>query len=572
MRLVRAATLWLAPGTYAVRPANVVTSSRTYVPNTVSRKYAVGAGALRTATARYGTIIPSSTKPLAAAAVESAAGDPGGQQTLTLAAAAARGLRVGDVLVLGVTPATPEGLLGRVERKAPQGAAVKVVTTPATLLDAIERADVDEEIPIAIGDHAGGLARRVARASGVIPISRNLKCSGGGSATVSGSFSITPTIHFTAKWAFLHVSSAALSADLTETADLRASARAAAGCSLGETPLLPKPLVLTSTFAIGPVPVVLVTQVQVVLSASGRVTAAVATRVSQTITASAGIRYAGGLFSPIATLRNGWTYEPPSPTSAATASASVGPRFTFLLYGVAGPSIAVDAGLDLNADLAKTPWWTLSARIHGAGALRVPALGLSSPSLTIFDWRKIIAQATTPPPSQPPPAKISPGQLDGLLVRVTVPIGSLNGGGFCQGQTAKMMYYGYPAALVILRQPSSGTAVAPDVARVSAAGGAGVTLNTDGRVFEWDFWMPLLVNGSSSVIGAFRDLAGEGGCYSTYGLDDVFPGLAGVSVLNGAIPIIGSSCAKVANHSGEPWTILIAIGPCDLRVRAQASS
>src|SRR2546430_14086637 len=54
-------------------------------------------------------------------------------------------------------------------------------------------------------------------------------------------------------------------------------------------------------------------------------------------------------------------------------------------------------------------------------------------------------------------SSVSPGQLDGLLVRMTLRIASLGPTAYCIGQDGKMSFSGQASAVEILRQPTSGS-------------------------------------------------------------------------------------------------------------------
>ena len=117
------------------------------------------------------------------------------------------------------------------------------------------------------------------------------------------------------------------------------------------------------TFTVGAVPVVLVPEIEIELDGLGEVDAAVATSVDASLTASAGARYEDGKLSPIAELDQSFDHQPPDPQGSAKLAATLSSELEVAAYGFGGPTFGFDAGLELNADIDATPWWTLDAPI-----------------------------------------------------------------------------------------------------------------------------------------------------------------------------------------------------------------
>ena len=91
-----------------------------------------------------------------------------------------------------------------------------------------------------------------------------------------------------------------------------------------------------------------------------------------------------------------------------------------LFYGVAGPELAFKAGAELSA--ASPACYTVSAPYSLIARIKIPALHLSSPDLTIWNTTRTLAQVPTPPatcgqnpapPGPPPPGPPPPGPLPG---------------------------------------------------------------------------------------------------------------------------------------------------------------
>lgn len=378
-------------------------------------------------------VVAPSTSVLPDDAIAEITGEPTGEQKLTVQDPAAVP-KPGEVIVASSTTATPDGLLARVVSvdAAADGTAT-VTTTPARLTDAMPSGSIDVPFTLSAADvqSAGRLQPRAAttRAAAAEPlsqtISKNITCSGSVGASVSGSVSISPEFHLTASWSVLRgVQEVTFTGGVTEDARLRAAIDAQASCKLSPTPLLTTPIRFRPiVFMAGPVPIVISPELQLYLDASGEVQAAVAVEARQTAEATAGLRWKDGAINPIAKLSNTFTYIPPSPTVNVSLETGVAPKFSFLLYGVAGPRLDTRVHVRLNADPSANPSWTLRAGITAGVQLVVPPLDISHGKSDVIRYEKVLAQAApkpttppvTPPPTTNPPAgtKVINATIDG---------------------------------------------------------------------------------------------------------------------------------------------------------------
>jgi hypothetical protein len=391
------AKLHLKHGSYSLKADRVLVNGSWYTPSVQTRTVAVHAVQATTVTIAYSTVVPATTKPLGSQALGALKSISSNQSVLTFKGAGApTTLAAGDVIAAGVSDATPDGLL-RMVTSVSQGASGTVIvdTKPATLDQAIASGSF-----VVSSDSASQTSSTSALQSHASKplkqrIDRSLSCGAGASISLTGSVTLQP------RWKVsVHLGgspSAKFTASFTESASLAAAAEANANCSLSPVPLLPHPLHLpTIAVFVGFVPVVVEPEVQFYLTASGSVTAALSTSVTQTFTASAGVDYQNGGYHPFSTVKNSFTFVPPAPpTVTADAKAAVGPELDLLFYGVGGPELDAQASLDLSVDTTKTPWWTLSGGLNIGGGLTVPALDLKYSNDAIFKVSKVIAQAPT---------------------------------------------------------------------------------------------------------------------------------------------------------------------------------
>lgn len=334
--------------------------------------------------------------------------------------AASRGLLVigqltiqpGQVLALGYAQNTPEGFLGRVDAiTLLQGGQASLQTEPATLQEAGAQGALDLSNFRQIGpegspDRAAGsrtLAASVSSSAFNPDVSEAFTCQDGTAASLNGnvSVSVTPALH--ASFSLIHgLTSASFSLTGSASASLTAQANASTGCTLPSTALLKDPLHI-GTFAgdIGPIPVVVVLQGQVFVDANISGKASVQSDIKASTSITGGIQWRKGApnggFSPIFNGPNAsFHFDPPSVTASGTATADVEPALQMLLYGVAGPQLEVKAGLALDADITKDPWWKLTAPVSLDASFTAPDLDLAGGRLPLYQHTFDIADSGGP--------------------------------------------------------------------------------------------------------------------------------------------------------------------------------
>ncbi len=328
---------------------------------------------------------------------------PGQPGTLRLKGQA--DLHVGDIVAIGVGPNTPYGFLAKVTSVSFNGSETIAETVPATLPEALpegefsqhlDGGEIDSEAVAAnaAGAQSGQSQAPSATASGPaqIPVAAAFKCGGGAVVQVNGSVALNPSIDIDAGWSVFGGVHARFVGKATASAELSASAEAAASCNVGPQ-LLFKRVLQPITFTVGPVPVVIVPVVSAYLSASGKVEASVDTEVHGSVTASAGIEYSHGDAHPVGGFEHEFGWTPPDPQGSAQLGAKVSPTLDLLVYGVGGPQAQFNVGLQVDADLFDDPAWTLTAPVSLTAKLAIPALHISTGELTVYQRSFLLAQA-----------------------------------------------------------------------------------------------------------------------------------------------------------------------------------
>jgi len=390
-------TLQVKPGRYTVRAAPRAKGGTRYFPIKKKRTVQVRAGHTKKVVVDYGIHVPKRTtvvKPKNVSEVRQT-----GATTVVRVASAKSAPKVGEILTVGVGRNSPDGVLGKVSSVSGRD----VVLQSATLFDALPQGAFAAKVRM----DAGSLPRTALKkgwsfdqrsGSLVNNLAKRVECGGAVNLDVSGQISLDPVFDFKADWGFLHLNSLEFSGGIQESASLSASLSAAANCGLSRTPIFAEPLRLRPvTVQVGPVPVVLVPEIQIYLEANARGQAKVEVGVSQQLRITAGLRYSRGRgLSPISHVANVLNREGPGVTATASATASVSPEFSLLIYGVAGPYLNLTGGLDFRADVNAAPWWTLDAYLNAGAGLKIPVLDIDQSKGDLIGKRWRLAQADGP--------------------------------------------------------------------------------------------------------------------------------------------------------------------------------
>ncbi|MCO5316171.1 MAG: hypothetical protein M9938_08420 [Solirubrobacterales bacterium] len=344
-----------------------------------------------------------------------------------------RFLSPGEVLATGVGPATPNGFLGRVVSSRIENGTTIVQTRPASLMEAAPNASFD----VSGNDlqPAGGLspdelrfARAVTGGPAITPAALNRlirpaevpkpvdtgkktgTCGPSDGFKAENSLKGSIGTRFAMSWnKFLgmptSVKSARAEATFTLTQELKISSAVGVTCS-AEISLLPDKIRFQPiTFAVGPVPVVLVPEVDFKLKLSGAIEAKVSFSVRNELGLTGGIKYENGRASPISRVTR--SFDATAEASAgAEASATVGPKLGMKLYGVVGPSVSLLAGVTGSAVPYRDPWLRIDGLVETAAAIEFQvwkidfSKSVRGPSVT---WPILRIDEDPNPPVDPDP-------------------------------------------------------------------------------------------------------------------------------------------------------------------------
>ena len=425
--VARSVTLRLPAGAYSLSARPVATGAGSYYGTVPYVQERLRAGHLTTITISYATFVPKTTKVVPASDTVALSGEPSGPRTLTLDGAAARAAKVGQYLASGSSPAAPNGYLVKVTHVTPAGSGRVVLNVEnATLLEALPSGEIAAEEALeppaeaASINRQGDIALALARGERGGPYGHaasfslhttDLTCEAGAGVHVeSPTVTFSPSIALHAHWGFFKLDSASFTATVAASLQMGAEADAGAHCETNDPGigLLPHEVSLPDIdVQVGPVPVVITPRLQVYLSGSASITAKVSLSIEQSASATVGVSYEHGQFSPIESFPEHFR-QSFTPEGDATAEVALTPTIDTLIYGVAGPSFDIGAAAKFNADIHKTPWWTLQGCLQAGIGFVISPLDLNWSDPHLIQLCKTLLRATSGPPGSGPTGT-SPG-------------------------------------------------------------------------------------------------------------------------------------------------------------------
>jgi len=270
-------------------------------------------------------------------------------------------LSPGDILLSTIG----EGFLRKIESvhvsAADVGPAqVQIQTSPATLEEAIEDADIHFSQALGAEDFTsaeplleGVVVPQVGPAASpsagplVVDINATLLDQGGGTVTLTGSISFTPTVIFNLDVSDFYLNSLESALRVDMQSDLTLDAKVT-GSLQKEVPLAQ---FYGAPIPVPPTPIILVPKLTVVVGLEGEVTVGIETGFEFEGWAKAGLAYADGSWTPSTGVGHNFTFYPPSPYIEASLKAYGGIKESLLIMGVAGPYVYQHAYAEVVAEL-----------------------------------------------------------------------------------------------------------------------------------------------------------------------------------------------------------------------------
>jgi Immunoglobulin I-set domain len=414
-QLISSQALAVTPGNYTLTAKTANSSTSRYFPETAMQTAVVLSSASTSAAINYSTIVPNTTIVLDAAGMNSLTISPDGSTvTIPESSAVANLLAIGDVLASSPTPAIPNGLLVKIIAVSTNGQTVTATVQQATLEDAIQQGSAEFSEVLGPGNTQSSMVRTERMNSPfrryLFPESSTGACAGNsntikapfniplnGSLSITGEDDLCPNFTFSIQIAAFRV----VSFSTTASVGLHASIGllGTANASLSQMTNLFTLPAAPSVVVIGDVPVVVQPKLTPFVGISGSTAASLYTGATTDTTATVGVSYANGAWSPIDTSVSPTAVSPvTSVDGQISVKGLAGLQASVLIDGVIAPSLSIDGFLQFDAGLNDNPCWTLSAGDEANVAVNVSILGKSladyvSPTLVLFS--NPLAQASS---------------------------------------------------------------------------------------------------------------------------------------------------------------------------------
>jgi hypothetical protein len=409
--LSRSSNIKVPAGTYTLSAAPSRSSAGTYYATMSRVRRRVVAGRSESIAVSYATLVPNKTKVVPPSATVSLTGEPAGPRSLTLTGAAARGAKVGAFLASRSVPSAPDGYLVKVTRVTHRSDGTAILNVQnATLLEALPSGEIASERALEASAQAASLdtfaprehGSSRAHTAGFSLQATNLTCdSSAGVHVAQPTVTFSPSIALHAHWGFFKLDSASFTATVAASLTMGASADAGAHCQTKDPGigLLAHPVALPDIdVQAGPIPIVITPKLQVYLSGDASITAKVSVSLEQSASATVGVRYEHGRFSPIASFPEHFK-QSFTPEGNADAELALTPTVDTLIYGVSGPSFDIGTAAKFDADIQKSPWWTLQGCLRAGLGFVIDPLDIDWSDPHLIQSCKTLLSATSAAPS-----------------------------------------------------------------------------------------------------------------------------------------------------------------------------
>jgi len=325
-------------------------------------------------------------------------------------------LSPGDVIVIGITPITPNGLLRKVTNVSISNNQVVVETIQATLEDAIEDGTIEFNKILTPNDLSNATALR--QGVSFESMLSNLPLEGfyleindvvlydddgnldttNDQIRANGSISLNPGFVFNMKIEDFELKQLTFTNTITETLEVEVEAKAEI-LDIEKKVEIARYAFTPIIVWVGWLPVIITPNLTVNVGLDGEVSVGIETSVTQEANLTAGLTFDNGTWSPITDFSNSFQWDPPMLSAGCNFKGYAGPQLNLLIYSLAGPYAEIDGYLELDADLFRVPWWKLYGGIEAGVGIRVE---IFSHQITdyylpaVIGYRFLLAQADIP--------------------------------------------------------------------------------------------------------------------------------------------------------------------------------
>ena len=374
-----------------------------------------GGGSGGATTASGSAVIPATTKVLDTGTLAKISTISPDQSAVVFSGTTAQlnNIKTGDVIVSGVTPSTPEGMLRKVTaiQAAPDGTTT-LLTSTATLEEAVKKGSFSLKKEFATNDVVS--AKTLANGVTVSPLQLSPgtfsvsldnvviydadgnEATTGDQITASGTVNFKPTVEisgdidgFTLKQFYFSVTG-------EESSDITVSA-AAPFPGLDKRRLLKEFDLGTQTIWLDGFPIVTSFKLGLYVGVTGNISLGISANANQKTTITGGVKYDNNGWAPVSNYKYEYGYQPPTVDASASMKCYAGPEFSMKFYGVAGPYANFHGYLLLQANPLSTPWWELFAGMEANAGAKIELLSgkiSARYETTLLDQKESLAHAS----------------------------------------------------------------------------------------------------------------------------------------------------------------------------------
>ncbi|MGB3466692.1 MAG: carboxypeptidase regulatory-like domain-containing protein [Cyclobacteriaceae bacterium] len=330
-------------------------------------------------------------------------------------------LETGDVLILGVTEATPLGAFKKIINITETSGDLILSTSDATLEEAINEGTFNGSFEIGPYDvdsvnFADGVSfgRTDGRTENSFPININTSLSA--NAQLSGSLSFKPVIDFNLELSGSSVEEVSIEASVETISQLSLSATVSGSITADK---------VIARYYLKPIFIkflVFFPRMTVSINGKGEINVGLEAMAQRNVKVTGKLAYGQNGWEPSTDILENYTVQPFTPTGNVNAEISLTPSIELLLFGVIGPSFNPEAWLKYDIDIQRDPCWLVEAGLRGNIGINLNRFSstLSANTQNLEVRRQEIARSTV--------SCLDPGFLEGRIQDAVTgnPIGSVS--------------------------------------------------------------------------------------------------------------------------------------------------
>jgi uncharacterized repeat protein (TIGR03803 family) len=397
----------LTPGSYTLTANAVPIGTNNYCAIVTSQTVDITAGVASSVQISYSDIIHKQTLALDSIGAQTLTVSSD-RTTLTMSASSpvAQSLLPGDVLAIGVTPATPNGLIRNIVSVSTNGNQVTAITTQATFANAFQQAsfssktvlgpqNIQKMIPLRPGVKVLSGRPRKLKSKESRQSSLQDPCTGnsatfvelvdvpviddeGGSISLDGEIEVCPSLEFDWSFGGIPPQLNSLNATVTFGGDLHVNVTGRYNNSFDKSVDLltieANPIVVF----VGPVPIVVTPELTFFVGVSGDVVVGFSAGVEQTAIVTAGVTYSNGQTLQVFNTTSNFATDPFGVDGNLTAKGYAGVRINLNVDEVLSAEFSPDAFLQLDVNALNNPLCNVSAGLEGSGDVKVGIFGIGN--------------------------------------------------------------------------------------------------------------------------------------------------------------------------------------------------